>query len=109
MLKVPHAERVAVSTKTKRFAVAVIIIVSAVCLWRGGRGYARYQEQRLTARARLFLQNGSYKEAFLTTQQILGANPANVSKAPAGIAKRRRAKCSRALGGVRLHLIAFAR
>jgi tetratricopeptide (TPR) repeat protein len=67
-----------VSVKTKWFAVAVIIIVSAVCLWRGAHAYARYKEQRLTARTRLFLQDGRDKEAFLTAQQILGANPANV-------------------------------
>ena len=66
------------SVKTKWFAVAVIVIVSAVCLWRGARVYARYKEQRLTLQARLFLQDGNYQEAFLTTQQILGANPANV-------------------------------
>ena len=66
------------SVRTKWFAAAVIVIVSAVCLWRGARVYARYKEQRLTLQARLFLQDGRYKEAFLTTQQILGANPANV-------------------------------
>src|SRR5437762_540631 len=67
-----------VSVKAKWFAVAAIVVVSALCLWQGARRYTRYKEQRLAVQARLFLQHGRYKEAFLTTQQILGANPANV-------------------------------
>ena len=67
-----------VSVKAKWFAVAAIVMVSALCLWQGARRYTRYKEQRLAVQARLFLQHGRYKEAFLTTQQILGANPANV-------------------------------
>jgi len=40
--------------------------------------YAHYKDRRLAAQARLFLQQGKYREAFLTTQQILAANPTNV-------------------------------
>jgi tetratricopeptide (TPR) repeat protein len=67
-----------VSVKAKWFAVAVTVIVSAVCLWRGPRLYSHYQEQKLAAQVGLLLRDGRYQEAFRTTQQLLGVNPANV-------------------------------
>ena len=75
----PYAGGFVLTGKGRLFGIAGIAVLAAFCFWGVARSYPHYKEQRLTAQARLFLQNGRCKEAFLTAQQILTANPSNVA------------------------------
>ena len=66
------------SGKGKWIGIAAILLVVIFSLWRGSRSYTQHKEQKLTLQVRQFLEAGKYREAYLTTQQILGNNPTNV-------------------------------
>lgn len=64
--------------KRKWFWLAAAAIALVAGLWFGVRSYGQFKEQRRMVQARNFLEAGKYREAHLTAQLILRANPQNV-------------------------------
>ncbi len=77
-MQTPNPPAVDSGKQRKWFWLAGIAIALVAGLWFGVRYYGEFKEQRRMVQARNFFEAGKYRDAHLTAQLILRANPQNV-------------------------------